>query len=369
MTKTLINYFYILHLLGFLLIKPTIAAPDNFNPGLRLNTNENTVNSDRQEIIITSPNSTKSPPQNLPQEKDTEITEESENKTPKITFENTTNDSLKTTDNNGQINQYTHQTFNFKLNNGDTLAITSGYESYQQTGIEDVNNIPLKLTWQGKKGPVNLSAGIGIDFFDRLSSSYGFNASISGQPSEGLNLSGIVEFGPYKFNAKTLESEITAWRYGPNVYWQISKDVSFFSLFRVGNYSDGNVENQSFSRLEKKFGQFAVAANLFTWGYSQDLNEENGYFSPSDFLVYTGELSWTGEIFTDLLKCRLAVAIGEQRLNGDSSGADTYEGLCTIKFAPNLEADFGYSYSNIRSTDNQINKPIEKFIGKFRWAF
>ena len=354
-----------------------MAAPDNFNPGLRQSREASSPSlspkpSETPVVIETE----STPPEEIPtpSARPPQPKIESAEKRPKgrgfpLIFENTSNETFGKNDNSGQINQYTRQTLHTRLRNGDRLDITSGYESYKQTSIDNVNNIPLKFQWSGRRGGISLSAGAGVDFFNRLRSGYNLNASISGEVSPGLNLSAVVENGPYKFNAKTLENEITAWRYGPNVFWQIAKDVSLFSFFRWGNYSDSNVENQSFTRIEKKFGQFGVAGNLFVWSYSQDRNADSGYFSPSDFVVYSGELFWGGEVFADFLRCKLSASLGEQRLEGNPSGAETYEGLCTFKFAPNLEADLGYGYSTVRSSGSSENKPTETFRGGFRWAF
>ena len=380
-----------------------IAAPDNFNPGLRQSpaasspspsvkpsetpvvratespppakpAEATTTAAKPRTTVLTQTEETPRPPVLVPpaqppQPKIESAEERPEDKGFPLIFEGTSNQTQSKNNNSGLINLYTRQTFHTRLRNGDKLDITSGYESYKQRGIDTVNNIPLKFQWLGRRGDIRLSAGVGGDFFNRLRSGYNLNASIGGEVSPGLNLSAVVENGPYKFNAKTLENGITAWRYGPNVFWRIAKDVTLFSSFRWGNYSDSNVENQSFTRIEKKFGQFGVAGNLFVWSYSQDRNADSGYFSPSDFVVYNGELFWGGEIFADFLKCKLSVSLGEQRLEGNPSGAETYQGLCSFKFAPNLEVDFGYGYSTIRSLGGTRNKPTETFKGGLRWAF
>ncbi|WP_225894255.1 hypothetical protein [Atlanticothrix silvestris] len=143
---------------------------------------------------------------------------------------------------------------------------------------------------------------------------------------------------------------VTAWRFGPDLYWQIDRDTSLFSSLRLGNYSDRNFEIQSFSRLERKFGQFSVAANLFNWSYDRNLERTSGYFSPPDFLVYNAEVAWEGQVF-DFLRCRLSANLGQQRLNGEFDYANTYQSRCTAKFSPSIEADLGYSLSNVRNQD------------------
>ena len=364
----------------------SLASPDNFNPGLSRRPAKTRVNRpislplatqvpkaeakpELQQPVAKSPEPPPSKTAESPSPATT-IANNGETAIPAITFVGTSNDTQRLQDNNGQVNQYTRQTIHSRLRNGDSLDFTVGYEEYQQKDIETVTNIPIAVTWKGTRGDFSLTAGVGLDVFNRFSSEYNIKASVSSEVRAGMNLTASVERGSYKFNAETIAEGITAWRYGPNLYWQIAPELSLFSLFRWGNYSDGNVENQSFSRIEKRFGQFAVAGNLFTWRYSNsDLGARNGYFAPTDFLVYSGELSWNGEIFPDLLKCRAAASLGEQRVEGSPSGAVTYEGLCTTQISSGLEVDIGYKYSTIRSRGGQKNEPTETFIGKLRWMF
>ncbi len=119
---------------------------------------------------------------------------------------------------------------------------------------------------------------------------------------------------------------------------------------RLGNYNDGNSEVQSFSRLERKIGQFFVAANLFTWNYGDDFERKSGYFSPQDFLVYNAEAGWEGDV-SKFLRCRLAANLGRQRLKGEFDNANTYQARCTVKLSPNIETDLGYNFSNVRNLD------------------
>jgi hypothetical protein len=132
------------------------------------------------------------------------------------------------------------------------------------------------------------------------------------------------------------------------LYWQIDPKTYLFSLLRLGNYNDGNFEQQSFTRLERKVGEFFVAANLFNWSYTNDVQETSGYFSPPDFIVYTGEVGWEGPIF-DFLRCRVTASLGQQRLNGNFDNANNYEGRCTTKISPTVDADFGYTFSNVQN--------------------
>jgi hypothetical protein len=137
----------------------------------------------------------------------------------------------------------------------------------------------------------------------------------------------------------------------------------------LGSYNDGNFEQQSFSRLERKIGQFSVAANVFNWIYTRDVQETSGYFSPPDFLVINGEVAFEGNVFENL-RCRLATALGRQRLSGEWTSGNSYQARCTAKFSPNVEADFGYGYSNVRNRDtggSAYNN--QSFTGQLRIRF
>ncbi|MBW4683301.1 MAG: hypothetical protein KME19_24920 [Microcoleus vaginatus WJT46-NPBG5] len=317
-----------------------IAAPENFNPKLRL-----------------PPPPPPEPPKPLPEAKPASTESiESTPATPFAVLENLQLDFRDDKDNFGQHNQIIEPTFQFGLQNGQKIRFKTGWNTFDQSYKDDITNIPLQIGWEGKIGTYNLRVAGGVDLFSRLPTALNFNAQVdkpifinlseSGKLDSGLFLSGILEQGPYKFNAQTLENLITAWRFGPNAYWQIDRYTSFFSLYRFGFYNDGNYEQQSFSRLERKIGQFFVAANLFTWSYEND--PQNGYFSPPDFLVYNGEVGWEGDIFK-FLKCRLFANLGKQRLNGKIDDASTYQARCTTQISPNVEVDLGYGYSNVRN--------------------
>ncbi|BAY23151.1 hypothetical protein NIES2100_29150 [Calothrix sp. NIES-2100] len=315
-----------------------IAAPENFNPSLQ-------IPPPLPELPKPSqPSSTTAEPEK-----------------PLAVLENIQTDFRNDTDNFGIHNLFIEPTFQFRLPNGNKIFVKTGFNFFEQIGIESISNIPIQIGWQGKVGDVKLQTAAGVDIFNRLPPAINLNAQVealiippkvsdSGQLLSGLIVSVNVEQGPYKFNAQTLENQITAWRFGPNLYWQIDRDTSLFSSLRLGNYSDRNSEVQSFSRLERKFGQFSLAANLFTWSYDRNLERTSGYFSPPDFFVYNAEVAWEGEV-VNFLRCRLSASLGQQRLNGEFDNANAYQTRCTAKLSPSIEADLGYSFSNVRNQD------------------
>jgi hypothetical protein len=312
-----------------------IAAPENFNPGLRL------------------------PPPELPSQKNSSSLPSTKPVKPIFLLESIYTDFHNDTDNFGLENLFIEPKAQFRLRNGNKIFFQTGFNYFKQPGVESITNIPFQVGWEGKVDHLTLQTTVGINLFDRLPTAINFNGKVeapilplkvssSGKLLSGALLSANLEQGPYKFNALTLEHQVTAWRFGPNLYWQIDRDTSFFSLLRLGNYNDRNSEVQSFSRLEHKLGQFTVAANLFTWSYQRDLEHKNGYFSPPDFLVYNAELGWEGDIFR-FLRCRLSANIGQQRLKGKFDNANSYQSHCTVKLSPNLEVDLGYTFTNVRS--------------------
>ena len=329
-----------------------LAAPENLNPGLRL-----------------PPPPPDPLPQTSPQESPIPFSPEPAiPKAPWLVLENLQVDFRNETDNFDQFKRIIEPTLQFRLPNDNRLSVGTGFNTYDQPGVESITHIPLQIGWEGKLDPVTLDIHAGVDVFDRLPAVPTFDAKAAITILPNVTVSASVEQGPYQFNAQTLENQITAWRYGPDLYWQINPNTSLFSLLRFGQYNDGNHEQQSFTRLEHRLGQFSVAANLFNWRYQQDAELTSGYFSPPDFLVYNGEIAWQGDVF-DFLSCRLAGSFGNQRLQGAWSTAYAYQARCTAQLAPQIEADFGYAFSNVRSRTGGSAFNTEGFSGQLRVSF
>ena len=333
-----------------------IAAPENFNPDLEL----------------------PPPPKPKPKPKPKESVDKGKKKTPALVLESLTPNFSLSKDNFGQINQFIEETSVFHLRNGNKLRFTTGFNSFEQNTVEKITNIPLQFGWEGNIDKLSLSVDGGLDLFNRLPAvpNFSINAEkpIFSKVSDGKLKSllvgiGTVEYGAYKFNAETLDNQITFWRFRPSVYWQIDPNTSLFSLAQLGFFNDGNREFQSFSRLERKLGQFSIAVNLFTWSFLQDVAEDSGYFSPPDFIVYNAEIAWEKDIFK-FLSCRLSASIGKQRLKGTWDNAKSYQTSCIAKFSPNLKLDIGYTFSNVREriTGNELYKN-ESLTGNLQIKF
>lgn len=306
------------------------------------------------------------------------LNSEPEYREPFLALKDVTIDFRNSFDNSGLVNRFIESTAQFWLPNSDKLRIKTGWNYFQQHNVDPINNIPLQIGWEHRLGEATLRVGGGIDIFDRLPAAPSFNiqvdlpigveSDLEGGMVQGIALSGLVNYAPYKFNAKTLENQINVLHIKPNVYWQIDANTSFYGQYMVGFYNDGNFEQQSFSRLQRKLGSFYVAANLFTWNYKYDYEKRSGYFSPQDFLTYNGEVGWEGDVF-DGLRCRLSATLGQQRLNGSFSLANTYNAGCTAEISQNIALELAYGFSNVRNRTNGNGYQSQSVIGQLRVNF
>ncbi|WP_051038692.1 TonB-dependent receptor [Chamaesiphon minutus] len=348
-----------------------IAGADNFNPDLKLSPL-------REQIPIPSlpppTQSAPSPGANSGSVEDIGV-KPAPVGVPFVVLEGLQPNIRNDWNNSGQVNRTIESTAIFRLNNGDSLRdskaerllFTTGYNTYEQPGTNTVTNIPIGVDWETKIDSLKVHSGVGVDISSG-STTPNFNLKVDYPLTTGLTVSADLQQGAYKFNAKTIENKISALRYGPSIFWQIDKDTSLFSSLKLGNYSDNNQETQSFSRIERKFGEFSIAGNLFTWNYQN--STDKGYFAPPDFLVYTGEFAWEGSVIRDVLNCRISASVGGQNVNATSSDAGGYQTKCTAKLSPNFEADLGYSFSNVK-TNVPINSNAnsQSVIGQIRVKF
>jgi hypothetical protein len=281
-------------------------------------------------------------------------------KIPAIALKSLTNESSSSVSSLGQGSQASNGTAIFELFNKDLLTVSSGFNIYTQSTVKPIQNIPLKVGWQREIGQYTVSVSTGIDWFSRGPIGYSFKANakteikIPSKLGKALLLSAEVDYGPYKFNAETIQNRIQYLRARGSLFWQIDSKTSLSSINYVGILNDGNQEFQSFDRIERKIGKFSVAGNLFSWNFSKDLSTQSGYFSPPDFLVYNIELAWEDKI-TKFLSCRVSATLGQQRANHKFSNANTLQALCSAKITKNIDIDFGYAFSNIFTGGNVGN--------------
>lgn len=336
------------------------AAPENFNPGL----------SKPRSPASLNPASPAFPPLPPPLPETPEQPIFDLEPAPFISFSNLQVDFRRSQDNFGQLNQFIEPTLQFRFGEEPALfKLKTGLNTFKQRDIETITNIPLQLGWENQIGNKKVEIAAGIDVFNRLPTALNFNSQVTIPVTSKITFFGVLEHGPYKANAETLQNQITAWRFGPNMYWQLDRNTSFFSSLRIGLYNDGNREQQSFSRLERRFGQFYAAANVFNWIFRKDVQEESGYFSPPDFLVYNGEIGWEGNPL-EFLRCRVNTNLGQQRLNGRTTRGNTYQARCTVKLARRVELDVGYEFTNVanRNTGDSVYAN-QAFLGQLRVNF
>ncbi len=342
-------------------LQPTIAGADNFNPDLKL--------SPPKENIPIPPSP---PPNRSPQPSEANANPASGNilstgGAPFAVLEGLQPNIHIDRNNSGQINQTIESTAILRLNNGDRLFFTTGNNTYEQPGVKTVTNIPLRIDWETKINALKVRSGVGVDIFSGATTP-NFNLKVDYPLTTGLTVSADLQQGAYKFNAKTIGNQISAFRYGSSIFWQIDKDTSLFSSLKLGSYSDSNQEEQSFSRIERKFGEFSIAGNLFSWKYQNPTDK--GYFAPSAFLVYTGEIAWEGSVIRDVLRCRLSASVGGQSVSAQNSDAGGYQTKCTVKISPQIEADLGYSFSNIKNSDSGSSSAnSQSIVSQIRWKF
>ena len=265
---------------------------------------------------------------------------------PFFTLENIQLDLDDDFSNSGQGSGIFEPVFQGRLRDGTPVQFSTGFNVFDEPNFAKLINIPLKFGYEEEIEGIPVDIVAGVDFFNRLAPAPSLSTTASIPLGQKAILSWALDYGPYKFNVETLENQISAFRYGPSLFWQINEQTTLFSNVTWGRYSDSNREQQSFSRLERRFGEeFALAANLFNWRYRQDIGAASGYFTPGDFLVYSFEGAWEKPIF-DFLSCRLAASLGRQHAGGSWSRAYGYDAVCTVSPYRSFEFDIGYGFSN-----------------------
>ena len=352
---------------------PAPPYPQNISPtsqpGL-VKSDPSSIPTPAQPLVTPADISTQKPKSGPPKRLPTDIAPLGAIDDPKRSFivlESFTTDFNLDFDEFGKENLEIGEIVSFRIRNGDQVTFTTGLNTYRQDNIESVKNIPLILGWETQAGDVTVNVAAGAEVFNRLDPQPTFKVGAKTSLFGEVLVSGEVEHGPYKFNATTLENEISYWRIRPGVFWQIDSKTSFLGLFQAGFFNDGNQEIQSFSRLERKIGPFSVAANLFTWNVAEDLEAQSGYFSPLSFLNYNAEIGWKGRIF-DPLSCQFAASIGNQVLNGSKSTGRGLQAKCTASLADNINLDFGYALTNILSSGSGASNS-HIFTGQFQIDF
>ena len=210
----------------------------------------------------------------------------------------------------------------------------------------------------------NIWLGQGIDRLDPLPSKKNFSLYFANQATQKMTISSVVEHGLKKENPKAMLNQVGVWRTGPSLYWEISDNTIISSSILWGRYSDGNRDLQTYSRVDRSFGSFSLSADLSTASYEQDLEASSGYFSPSNYLLYSAEAAWKQKLF-DSSTCKLALRAGEQKLSGDLATVYSFGSFCNVEVSTATNINFNYSLASVNGTESEI---YHGFTGTVRFA-
>lgn len=322
---------------------------------------------------------------NVPSTLESEISDTQNDEFTQFKLESIILDYDLNSDNFGQRNQFTEARLSVRTDHDDLVHWRFGFNTFDQRNVERIDNVPLEFGWSREIDTIKLEIHGSVDYFDRLDIVPGFRVNVEypifarvndrGELQSLLVIGGEIDRKPYKFNATTLENEVRYWRVRPNIFWQFTPDTSLFSFGQVGDFTDGNQEFQSFTRLEHQFdqlegkiGTFFVAANLFTWAFRQDLEAASGYFSPPDFLVYSAEAGWSGKI-SDILQCRISASQGQQRLLGSFDNASNLQSSCNFTLSSHMKLNIDYGISNVINSSGDTAFETQSISGNLRINF
>jgi tetratricopeptide (TPR) repeat protein len=222
-------------------------------------------------------------------------------------------------------------------------AFQVGYGKFTQPGRDVLNTVPVRVGIAGASYPTQWQVSAGADIFDRLSAQPFVEGRIATQLSPTLQVGAIANYQAYKENVETLENGIKLLRVQPYLSWQITPSTSLYAQYGAGFYSDGNRDGQLWAGLKQGVGQFYIEGSVLSWRYRND--PQNGYFAPSDYFSYAGELGWQGQL-ADAATCQLAVSLGRQSYGGQSRPEQGYKAGCQLKFSPTTRLDALYRYSS-----------------------
>ena len=237
-----------------------------------------------------------------------------------------------------------NQTIKFRLVDSDILqSLQLGYGKFTQPDRQLIQTTPIRIGIEGTSYPTRWQLLAGADIFDRLSTQPFIEGQVTTQISPTFQVGATANYQLYKENIATLENGIKILRIQPYIYWQFTPSTSVYAQYGTGFYSDGNSDSQLWTRLRQKIDDFYVEASIFSWSFVKDLN--NGYFAPSDYLLYGAELGWQGEI-SKSTTCNFGVSFGRQSYSSESRLANGYKGVCNLKLSNTTTINAQYLYTN-----------------------
>jgi tetratricopeptide (TPR) repeat protein len=260
-----------------------------------------------------------------------------------------------------------NQGVRFRIDDGPTRqSVRVSYTTFTQQNLETLGNTTLEVGIEGRVNALNLSGTLGVDRFSRLPAIPRLGFSLSTPLATNLTFTGNLRYGAYRENVATLENQITAFQVEPTLYWQIDPKTSLFLFYKTGFYSDGNLEHQASLSLDRQFGNFFASAFVFYWSFAND--PQTGYFAPPNFMLYSGELGWRGNL-TEQLDCRLSASIESQVFADTSEGVNTYRASCGLAASPTLSFNFGYQYSTNAVFNAGNSSASQKIQGRLNFIF
>jgi tetratricopeptide (TPR) repeat protein len=237
-----------------------------------------------------------------------------------------------------------NQSAKLRLGDTDTLqSVQVGYGKFTEPGRKPLQTTPIRVGIEGTNYPTRWQLKAGVDIFDRLAAQPVVEGQITTQFSPTVRVGATGNYQVYQENVTTLENGIKVLRIQPHLHWQIDPSRSLYAQYGTGFYSDGNRDGQLWVGLKQQLGDFYVEGSILNWEYAKDPN--NGYFAPSDYFLYSGELGWQGKV-AELATCQLAVSIGRQSYSGESRSASGYKGGCKLELSPTTTIDSQYRYSS-----------------------
>jgi Tetratricopeptide repeat len=234
-----------------------------------------------------------------------------------------------------------------QFRNGDSnllQSVETGYRRFTQPGSEPIKIVPLRMGVAGTNYPVRWSLSAGADIADRLDPQPFVEGKLDLQVNPNLQVGAKTSYQTYAENVTTLENGLRVFQIQPHVDWKITPSTSLYAQYAAGFYSDGNRDQQLWAGLRQKLGRNVyVEGSILSWQYAKD--PQSGYFSPSDYFSYGGELGWQGRV-ADRATCLFAGALGRQSYGGDSRAETGYKAGCKLEFSTTTTLDVQYRYSS-----------------------
>jgi tetratricopeptide (TPR) repeat protein len=236
------------------------------------------------------------------------------------------------------------ETVQFRIGDSNVLqSVQLGYRQFSQPGYERIHTVPLRIGVAGTNYPVRWSLSAGADIADRLPPQPFVEGKVNLQVNPTLEVGATTSYQAYQENVATLENGIQVLQVQPHVAWKITPSTSFYAQYGAGFYSDGNRDHQLWAGLKQKWGGFYAEGSILSWTFAKDLS--SGYFAPSDYFLYSGELGWQGKV-ADRATCQLAGALGQQSYGGDSQSVTAYKAGCNVDVSTTTRLDVQYRYSS-----------------------